>query len=162
MGIWRTAVVATGMILIQGGMGSAPQPALAASASEPSDILHEVRPGDDLRLIAGYYYGDTRQWPRIWQANRDQVSNPNRIARGSFLHVPTATVPTESYADFMARARPRAPAVVPPATPKPAAGEVSTPLVPATPGAAPPSLQPPTTPAGQSTGPPPPRNSKAR
>ncbi|MCK7503505.1 MAG: DEAD/DEAH box helicase family protein [Desulfobacterales bacterium] len=28
-------------------------------------------PGDCLHLIAGYYYGDTRLWERIWKANRD-------------------------------------------------------------------------------------------
>jgi hypothetical protein len=78
----------------------------AAAATAPSqDALHEVLPGDDLRLIAGYYYGDTRQWERIWNANRDQVRNPNRIERGSLLRIPDATVPTESYADFVARAR---------------------------------------------------------
>ncbi len=78
----------------------------AAAATAPSqDALHEVLPGDDLRLIAGYYYGDTRQWERIWNANRDQVRNPNRIERGSLLRIPDTTVPTESYADFVARTR---------------------------------------------------------
>ena len=78
----------------------------AAAATSPSqDALHEVLPGDNLRLIAGYYYGDVRQWERIWNINRDQVRNPNRIERGSLLRIPDATVPTESYADFVARAR---------------------------------------------------------
>lgn len=78
----------------------------AAAATSPSqDALHEVLPGDNLRLIAGYYYGDARQWERIWNANRDQVRNPNRIERGDFLRIPDATVPMESYTDFVARAR---------------------------------------------------------
>lgn len=77
----------------------------AAAASPPQDALHQVMPGDDLRLIAGYYYGDTRQWERIWQANRDQVPNPNRIERGALLRIPDATVPAEPYPDFVARAR---------------------------------------------------------
>jgi hypothetical protein len=78
----------------------------AAAATSPSqDALHEVLPGDNLRLIAGYYYGDARQWERIWNANRDQVRNPNRIERGAFLRIPDATAPTESYADFFARAQ---------------------------------------------------------
>ena len=77
----------------------------AAVTSPAQDALHEVLPGDDLRLIAGYYYGDARQWERIWNANRDQIRNPNRIEQGSLLRIPDATVPTESYADFVARAR---------------------------------------------------------
>ena len=86
----------------------------AVAATSPSqDALHEVLPGDNLRLIAGYYYGDVRQWERIWNANRDQVRNPNRIERGDLLRIPDATVPTESYADFVARAqRPLPPQVV--------------------------------------------------
>lgn len=78
----------------------------AAAATSPSqDALHEVLPGDDLRLIAGYYYGDTRQWERIWNANRGQIRKPNRIEKGIYLRIPDATVPTESYANFVARAR---------------------------------------------------------
>ena len=79
--------------------------ALAAAPASPQDALHQVLPGDDLRLIAGYYFGDTRQWKVIWQANRDQVSNPNQIRRGALLRIPDATPPGEPYADFVARAR---------------------------------------------------------
>ena len=98
----------------------------AAAASSPSqDALHEVLPGDDLRLIAGYYYGDTRQWERIWNANRDRIRTPNRIERGSLLRIPDAAVPTESYADFVARAR----------RPLPPQAVLSTPAVPPMPPA---------------------------
>jgi len=97
----------------------------AAAAAPPQDALHEVMPGDDLRLIAGYYYGDTRQWERIWQANRDQVPNPNRIERGALLRIPDATVPAEPYADFVARARRViTPAAVPAKTEAPRPPEV--------------------------------------
>jgi hypothetical protein len=79
--------------------------ALAAAPADPQDTLHQVLPGDDLHLLAGYYYGDARQWERIWQANRDQVSNPNRIRRGTLLRIPDVTPPAEPYADFVARSR---------------------------------------------------------
>ncbi len=69
------------------------------------DALHEVVPGDDLHFIAGYYYGDARQWGRIWQANRWQVANPNRIERGMLLRIPEIMAPAEPYANFVARAR---------------------------------------------------------
>jgi hypothetical protein len=75
------------------------------AAPAPLDAIHEVMPGDDLHLIAGYYYGDARQWERIWRANRDQISNPNRIERGALLRIPDAAIPDESYVDFVARAR---------------------------------------------------------
>lgn len=81
-------------------------PGLAPAADEPGqDVLHEVRGGDNLHQIAGYYYGDARQWDRIWQANRDQVRNPNVLTRGQWLRVPDATSPDEPYGEFVARVR---------------------------------------------------------
>jgi hypothetical protein len=80
-------------------------PWLAASAAA-QDALHEVVAGDALRSMAGYYYGDTRQWERIWNANRDQIRNPNRVERGLLLLIPDAKPPAEPYADFLARIRP--------------------------------------------------------
>ncbi len=96
-------VLAAHLLLGAGSMGSGA--VAAAAASGPQDALHQVMPGDDLHLIAGYYYGDARQWERIWDANRDQLRNPNRMQRGTLLRIPDATGPSEPYADFVARAR---------------------------------------------------------
>jgi nucleoid-associated protein YgaU len=80
-------------------------PGTREAAAAPQDALHEVMRGDNLHLIAGYYYyGDTRQWERIWEANRDQIANPNRIEPGALLRIPDAVLPDESYTDFVARA----------------------------------------------------------
>jgi len=80
-------------------------PAAPQAAPAAQDAMHEVMPGDNLHLIAGYYYGDARQWERIWEANRDQLPNPNRIERGALLRIPDPVLPDESYADFVARSR---------------------------------------------------------
>jgi hypothetical protein len=98
------------LALVVGVWALTPQPAPAATAAAAGDLLHEVAPGDGLRLIAGYYYGDTRQWTRIWNANRDQLRNPNRLERGSVLVIPRAVAPAEPYAEFAARTRGAAPA----------------------------------------------------
>jgi hypothetical protein len=84
-------------------------PDVSDAAAEPSglqDAIHQVMPGDDLHLIAGYYYGDARQWERIWGANRDQIRNPNMIERGALLRIPGAAAPAQPYPDFVARTRP--------------------------------------------------------
>ena len=86
------------------GLGALAWPRALEAAPAGQDALHQVMPGDNLHLIAGYYYGDARQWERIWQANRDQIPNPNRIERGSLLHIPDAVPPDESYANFLSRA----------------------------------------------------------
>lgn len=95
--------------------------ALAAVAAA-QDALHEVQPGDDLHLIAGYYYGDARQWERIWQANREQIPSPNRIERGILLRIPDAVAPEEPYPAFVARARRASAPAGLPATPEAAPG----------------------------------------
>ncbi len=77
----------------------------AAAPSGPQDALHQVMPEDNLHLIAGYYYGDARQWERIWQANKTQIRNPNRIERGALLRIPDAGSPDQPYPDFVARTR---------------------------------------------------------
>ncbi len=82
----------------------APRPLPAVSAAAAPDILHEVLPGDCLHLIAGYYYGDTRLWERIWKANPHLVRNPNVLTVGTYLLVPEAGSPAEPYPDFTARA----------------------------------------------------------
>lgn len=128
--------------------------ALAALAGMPAsppasaqDVMHEVQAGDDLRLIAGYYYGDTRLWDRIWRANRDIIRNPNRIEAGSFLWIPDPQPPAEPYAAFVARASPApSPAVqagAAGALPRPG-GEASVPgeVAPSVPAAPPTRLAP--------------------
>jgi nucleoid-associated protein YgaU len=50
--------------------------------------LYTVLAGDTLRSIAQRFYGDENQWPRIFNANRDQISNPDVISVGWVLTIP--------------------------------------------------------------------------
>jgi nucleoid-associated protein YgaU len=50
--------------------------------------LHEVRSGETLSKIAKQYYGDSAKYPRIFEANRDQLSNPDLIKVGQKLKIP--------------------------------------------------------------------------
>jgi nucleoid-associated protein YgaU len=49
---------------------------------------HAVAPGETLSAIAQQQYGDPNQWPRIFDANRDEISNPNLIFPGQVLRIP--------------------------------------------------------------------------
>jgi nucleoid-associated protein YgaU len=49
---------------------------------------YTVQPGDSLSSIAQHWYGAAAQWPRLYEANRDQISNPNLIFPGQVLRVP--------------------------------------------------------------------------
>jgi nucleoid-associated protein YgaU len=66
----------------------APAPDLGpASGSEQS---YTVVAGDSLSKIAKHFYGDANKWPRIHEANRDQIKNPDLIHPGQKLRIPTA------------------------------------------------------------------------
>ena len=50
--------------------------------------LHTVVQGDTLSSIAQEAYGDATQFPRIFAANRNQLSDPDLIRPGQQLRVP--------------------------------------------------------------------------
>jgi nucleoid-associated protein YgaU len=60
-----------------------PQPEPAAS-----ETTYTVKPGDSLSRIARQHYGDAQMWPKIFEANRDQIKNPDLIHPGQVLTLP--------------------------------------------------------------------------
>jgi|GEM_PF-1619323 len=52
------------------------------------EVLHQVSSKENLHILAGYYYGDPRQWKKIYQANRSKIRNPNRLTVGQILRIP--------------------------------------------------------------------------
>lgn len=57
--------------------------------------IHKVGPGENLHVLAAYYYGDARMWTKIYQDNRRVIGNPNRLQVGMVLkvEVPPCWVP---------------------------------------------------------------------
>ncbi len=49
---------------------------------------YTVASGDTLSGIALGQYGDANQWPRLFEANRNQITNPNLIFPGQVLRIP--------------------------------------------------------------------------
>lgn len=49
---------------------------------------YAVQSGDSLSAIAQSVYGDAGRWPEIFEANKDQISNPNLIHPGQELRIP--------------------------------------------------------------------------
>ncbi|GFE65109.1 cytochrome c peroxidase [Litoreibacter roseus] len=47
-----------------------------------------VQPGDTLGTLAKLIYGDGRQYQKLFNANRDKMSNPNALVTGMRLRVP--------------------------------------------------------------------------
>ena len=49
---------------------------------------HDVASGDSLSKLAARYYGDGTQWMRIFEANRNVLTDPDRIKIGQKLRIP--------------------------------------------------------------------------
>jgi len=51
---------------------------------------HRVAPFETLEMIAGYWevYGDPTQWTRLYEANRDKVSDPTNLEPNIVLTIP--------------------------------------------------------------------------
>lgn len=58
------------------------------SSATTSARTYTVSSGDTLSKIAKQFYNDGNQWPRIFDANRDVLSNPDRILPGQHLRIP--------------------------------------------------------------------------
>ncbi len=59
-----------------------------ASTAPDGDQSYTVQSGDNLSKIAKHFYGNANAWQRIFDANRDQLSNPDLIKPGQVLKIP--------------------------------------------------------------------------
>jgi LysM repeat protein len=50
--------------------------------------VYEVKPGDTLSAIAQRFYGKASLYPKIFEANRDILDNPDLIKVGQKLKIP--------------------------------------------------------------------------
>ena len=49
---------------------------------------HEVKKGETLSKIAQQYYGDASIYPKIFEANKDVLKDPDMIRIGQKLRIP--------------------------------------------------------------------------
>jgi nucleoid-associated protein YgaU len=67
---------------------SMPQPAAAASSGS-FGRSYTVKSGDTLSGIAQQFYGDASKYRKIFEANRDKLTNPDQIRPGQELSIPS-------------------------------------------------------------------------
>ncbi len=56
----------------------------------PKDLTYTVKPGDTLSKIAREQLGDANAYMAIFDANTDQLSDPDKIRPGQVLTIPSA------------------------------------------------------------------------
>jgi len=48
-----------------------------------------VGKGDTLQKISQKFYGTTKKWVKIYEANKDALKGPNKIYPGQSINIPT-------------------------------------------------------------------------
>jgi nucleoid-associated protein YgaU len=61
---------------------------ITADINVKSGGTYTVQSGDSLSKIAKRFYGDANLYPKIFEANRDQLSDPDKIRVGQSLKLP--------------------------------------------------------------------------
>ncbi len=85
--------------VVAGGSSTAPRadatpPPTSSAAGAPNvadqERTYTVVAGDTLSKIAKREYGDASQWRRIYEANKDDIKNPDLIYPGQTFRIPGA------------------------------------------------------------------------
>jgi nucleoid-associated protein YgaU len=70
------------------GIGIAPVTPVSGSAAATGTQTYTVVKGDTLSKIAKQFYGNGNDYMRIFEANRDQLKDPDKIQIGQVLKIP--------------------------------------------------------------------------
>jgi peptidoglycan hydrolase CwlO-like protein len=81
------------------------QSSLDSWVEEPTEVLYTVVRGDCLWNIAKKqeFYGNGFAWPKIYQANRDQIKNPDLIYPQQEFKIPPLTAEEKDKYDTLRR-----------------------------------------------------------
>ena len=63
-------------------------PAPASKSEKAATQQYTVKPGDTLARLAEQFYSSANKWEKIYEANKEQVKNPNYIFIGMKLIIP--------------------------------------------------------------------------
>ena len=59
-----------------------------SGSSSTATKIYVVVAGDSLSKIAKKFYGNAKEWNRIFEANRDILKDPDKIYPGQELRIP--------------------------------------------------------------------------
>ncbi len=62
--------------------------AAAASGASSSARTYHVQAGDNLSKISKQFYGDANKYMKIYEANKDKMSDPDHVRAGTDLIIP--------------------------------------------------------------------------
>lgn len=107
---WRRPIPLSALlvlVLVTSTHAQAPEtmPRAQTGGTLPLEALHLVQKNDNLHLLAAYYYGDARQWSRIFETNRSAIQHPSVIHPGQILRLVLTPdwTPAEPYQQWKNR-----------------------------------------------------------
>jgi len=62
--------------------------AAAGASSTPAARTYTVQPGDNLSKISKQFYGDANKYMKIFEANKDKLTDPDKVRAGMDLLIP--------------------------------------------------------------------------
>jgi LysM repeat protein len=71
-----------------GSVGSTAPAKIPMPESSSTKRTYTVKSGDTLSAIAKHFYGNGNEYMKIFNANRDQLSDPDKIKVGQVLTIP--------------------------------------------------------------------------
>ena len=71
--------------------GSSTSPVSRPESENARAATYTVKQGDTLSAIAKREYGDAGKWKQIYEANREQIDDPDLIHPGQELRIPGET-----------------------------------------------------------------------
>ena len=66
---------------------------MEVAVSEPPAVFYTVERGDTLSAIAKKFYGKASAYPKIFEANKPMLTDPDKIYPGQVLRIPDAAPP---------------------------------------------------------------------
>jgi nucleoid-associated protein YgaU len=86
---WQKDIVAD--IKVNQSAAPSAAPASAPASTSPPNETYTVQSGDTLSAIAKKFLGNPNAYMEIFNANKDQLSDPDKIKPGQVLKIPAHT-----------------------------------------------------------------------
>lgn len=71
------------------GVGDVDASTVSAPAQTATVEYYEIKSGDSLSKIAKQFYGKASEYPRIFEANREVIEDPDLIFPGQKIRIPS-------------------------------------------------------------------------
>ncbi|WP_296321590.1 LysM peptidoglycan-binding domain-containing protein [Reyranella sp.] len=70
------------------GVGEVKIAGVAPASVDDGTQYYLIKSGDTLSAVAKQFYGDANKYPKIFEANREVIKDPNQIFPGQKIRIP--------------------------------------------------------------------------